>query len=131
MSSIQPRDFHVDQSFFGPMVLRQGKRVREHYATLVHWIEAAKLEATRQEEILLTPSIQIALRRSKENRIHIHGLAGASVTQEPANFGVFGLDQGAVCPVDRSNFIVGSLAFKPYPTWLIPEVWGHRLPGLT
>jgi len=70
MSSIQPRDFHVDQSFFGPMVLRQGKRVREHYATLVHWIEAAKLEATRQEEILLTPSIQIALRRSKENRAH-------------------------------------------------------------
>lgn len=70
MSTSAPRDFHIDQSFFGPMVLKQGKRVREHYATLVHWIEAAKLEADRQEEILLTPSIQIALRRSRDNKAH-------------------------------------------------------------
>lgn len=52
------------------MVLKQGKRVREHYATLVHWIEAGKLEAAKQEEILLTPSMQIALRRSRENKAH-------------------------------------------------------------
>lgn len=70
MSTFAPRDFHIDQSFFGPMVLKQGKRVREHYATLVHWIEAWKLDAVRQEEILLTPSIQLALRRSRENQAH-------------------------------------------------------------
>jgi len=70
MSTTVRSDFHIDQSFFGPMVLKQGKRGREHYTTLVHWIEAAKLDAARQDEILLTPSMQIALRRSRENKAH-------------------------------------------------------------
>lgn len=70
MSTSVSSDFHVDQSFFGPMVMKDGKRGREHFATLVHWIESAKVDAVRQAEVLLTPSMQIALRRSRANKAH-------------------------------------------------------------
>jgi len=65
----------------------------------------------------------------EENGVHVHGFASFSVTQEPANLQVFGLDQGSIRPVERSNFIVRPVALKPYPTWLIPEIRGQRIPG--
>lgn len=60
----------IHQSFQGPSVDRAGERVRDHYQTLTHWVEASKLESTldvqRRDQILFAPSAKMAIRRSKE-----------------------------------------------------------------
>lgn len=58
------------QSFQGPSIDRAGERVRDHYQTLTHWVEASKLESTmdvhQRDMVLFAPSAKMAIRRSKE-----------------------------------------------------------------
>lgn len=85
MSTSATSHFHIDQSFIGPMVMKDGQRMRQHYASLVHWVEAAKLEPSRQDEILLTPSAQSAMRRSRANKDHWRddwGMVRSSVVEQ-------------------------------------------------
>ena len=60
----------IHQSFQGPSIDRAGVRVRDHYQTLTHWVEASKLESTmdvhQRDLVLFAPSAKMAIRRSKE-----------------------------------------------------------------
>lgn len=59
----------IPKSFFGPFVLHGKVRKRDHYPSLTHWVEANKLDAaiyaSHRDEVLLTPSPKLALRRSR------------------------------------------------------------------
>ena len=60
----------IHQSFHGPKVVRAGERVRDHYQSLTHWVEASKLESTmnvdQRDIVMFAPSPKMAIRRSKE-----------------------------------------------------------------